>query len=232
MEHPQGLNTAMTHASYLWHLIVDKPLVVAMASVFGVAIAKITAGLPDHILSVTSLALLVFIDWMTKLHACRKKDIPITSEIMRTKGVVKLRDYLLLYIAGACTIPLLNDTNGYRAAVAFMALVELWSVAENLNDAGNLPFDVRHVPLFDGMRAMLNGGKFFFPSLNGGQNITGGTPSSGGPTNIPPGMQGAMINGQVTGGPGPGPQAVVVSQPGTAPTTPGVVSAPTGIPHQ
>ena len=154
----QALTEVGNGLSYIYHLVATKPVAVAFAGVLSAVMSKVSAGLPDHLLSATSLCLLVFIDWLTKYHACRKQGIPFTSKVMREKGVLKLRDYMLLYIAGACTIPLLGDQTGFKAAVSFMAIVELWSVAENLNDSGNLPFDPRKIAVFDMIRNMMKGG--------------------------------------------------------------------------
>jgi hypothetical protein len=153
----QAIQEVTHHISYFYNLVVTKPFAVAVSAIASAVIAKLTTGLPDHILSIGSLSLLVFIDWLTKYHACRKRGIPFTSKVMREKGIYKLRDYMMLYIAGACTIPLLNDTSGYRAVVAFMAMVELWSVAENLHDAGTLPYDVRQVPFLQMVKLYLAG---------------------------------------------------------------------------
>lgn len=159
---------AVNYATYLWHLCKDKPVLVAIGGVVSSVGAKLTQALPDHLMSLGALVVLVVIDWITKYQACQNKGVPFTSKAMREKGLPKLRDYMLLYIAGAMTIPLLGDPWGFRSVLYFLALVELWSIAENLYDSGNLPFDIRQLAVFNGIRDLIAGKIMTTPHQAGG----------------------------------------------------------------
>jgi hypothetical protein len=152
-----AVHEAANYAVYFWHLLKDKPVLVAMGTILSTVMAKFTAVLPDHIASLGALFALLTIDLITKYNACRKQGLPFTSRIMRDKGLPKFRDYLLLYIAGALTIPLLGDVWGHKSVMYFLAMVELWSIAENLYDSGNLPFDIRQMAMFNGIRDLIAG---------------------------------------------------------------------------
>lgn len=154
---------AVNYSMYLWHLIKDKPVLVAMGSIISSVASKATANLPDHAANLGALVVLVTIDFFTKLQACRATNEPFTSKTMRDKGLPKLRDYMILYVAGAMTVPLIGDTWGLRGIMYFLGMVELWSIAENLYDSGNLPFDIRRLAMFDGIREMIAGGTLKTP---------------------------------------------------------------------
>lgn len=148
---------AIDYMSYLVHLLRDKPILVGIGAVVSTVGGRMLGVLPDHIISILALVIMVAIDWFTKRDACFRQGVPFTSGLMRKKGVLKLRDYILLYMAGAMTIPLMGDMWGYRSVLYFICVCELWSIAENLNDAGRLPFDIRHLAFFDTVRDMLSG---------------------------------------------------------------------------
>lgn len=148
----QGAGTGF---SYIAQMATEKPSEVGIAALVTGIMTRLTESMPDHLISLASLTTLVVIDFATKYHACRKMGVPFTSQVMREKGVFKLRDYFILYIAAACTVPLMGEPDAYRGALTFMAFVELWSIAENLYDAGNLPFDVRKIAMFDVFRVIM-----------------------------------------------------------------------------
>lgn len=154
---------AVDYTLYLWHLIKDKPVLVAVGSIISSIAGKVEASLPDHALNLMAIAVLVAIDFVTKVRACRVTGEPVSSKVMRDKGLPKLRDYLLLYVAGAMTTPLFGDVWGLRAVMYFLAMCELWSIAENLYDSGNLPFDIRKMAIFDGIRQLMTGGTMEAP---------------------------------------------------------------------
>lgn len=155
----QTVQSAVDYSFYLWHLVKEKPVMVAIGTVVSAVATKVLPVLPDHMVAVMALSILCMIDWFTKRDACLARGIPFTSKLMREKGVMKLRDYLLLYIAGAMTIPLTGDTWVYRSTAGFIAICELWSVAENLHDAGRLPFDIRQLAVFSSIRKLMKGDK-------------------------------------------------------------------------
>jgi hypothetical protein len=154
---PENAQNAVNYLSYLAHLVKDKPVLVAIGAITSSVFGRILGVLPDHIISIMALVVLVSVDWFTKRDACIRQGVPFTSGLMRKKGALKLRDYMLLYMAGAMTIPLMGDMWGYRSVLYFICICELWSIAENLNDAGRLPFDIRHLALFDMIRDMMSG---------------------------------------------------------------------------
>lgn len=160
----EHLQEAVASASYVLHALKDKPMMVAMSAILSQVLAKLTEGLPGHLISIGALSILVFLDWYTKLRACRAMGVPFTSRHMREKGVVKLRDYLVLYMAGAMTVPLMGDVWGYRSVLYALSIWELWSIAENLYDAGTIPFDIRKIALFDGLRELMQNGRLPVPS--------------------------------------------------------------------
>lgn len=167
-----GAEHMMSYASYISHLVKDKPVMVAASALLSQALVKIAEGLPDHLVSIGALFMLCLIDWYTKMKACKAQGVPFTSRAMREKGFPKLRDYMVLYIAGACTIPLMGDQWGFKSILFMMALWELWSIAENLYDAGTLPFDVRKLAIFDSIREYLTTGKFPVPFAMGQNPVT------------------------------------------------------------
>lgn len=141
--------------SYIVDLTFNKPTATGFGAMASGVMASLSDAMPGHLISLASLTTLVVIDFITKYIACRKRGISFTSQIMREKGVFKLRDYFLLYIAAACTVPLMGEPDAYRAALTFMAFVEFWSIAENLYDAGTIPFDVRQVAMSDIFRSLV-----------------------------------------------------------------------------
>ena len=163
----QGLHDkvqdAVESASYLAHLLKEKPVMVAASAILSQVLAKLAEGLPDHLISLGALSCLVFIDWLTKMRACRITNTPITSKIMREKGVSKLKDYFILYIVGALSVPLFGDVWGYRTVLFAMTIWEIWSIAENLHDCGTIPFDIRQIAMFDGIKEWVRGGKLRTP---------------------------------------------------------------------
>jgi len=175
----------IANSSYLMHLVREKPIMVAASALVSQALVKVAAGLPDHLISIGALFMLCLIDWYTKMQACKKQGRPFTSRQMREKGFPKLRDYMILYIAGSCTVPLMGDTWGFKSVLFMMALWELWSIAENLYDAGTLPFDVRQLAIFDSIRTYLTTGKFPTPFMMGANPVPMGDVPSLPPTTGP-----------------------------------------------
>lgn len=172
-----GLDSAINSASYVFHALREKPVMVAVSAILAPVIQELTRGLPNHIISLLALTILTGIDWYTKVRACRVKGEPVTSRIMREKGFPKLRDYFVLYIAGAMTIPLMGDVWGHRSVLFALSIWELWSIAENLYDAGTIPFDIRRIALFDGVRQLLAGSVAptpYTPPASGGGSLTSG----------------------------------------------------------
>lgn len=148
----ESAQDTVNNISYFIHLLKDKPFLVATGAIASSIAGRIVGVIPDHVMAIMALVVLVAMDWLCKRDSCLRNGIPFTSGEMRKKGVLKLRDYMLLYMAGAMTIPLMGDMWGYRSVLYFISICELWSIAENLNDAGRLPFDIRHIPLFDLIR--------------------------------------------------------------------------------
>ena len=153
----------LASASYLFHLIKDKPMMVGVTSALSPFINLMTGQMPSQMTSIGSLSGLVLLDWITKIQACRFMKQAVTSKNMREKGFLKLRDYIILYIAGALTVPLVGDVWVFRSLIFTMCMWELWSIAENMNDSGTIPFDIRHIAIFDGIRTMLSGGVMTTP---------------------------------------------------------------------
>jgi len=141
--------------SHVWQLIQGKPWMTAVSALASVVLGKLTSDWQDAAMSFAAICALVVLDWLTKIYACRKQGVPVTSAAMRQKGFPKLRDYLILCIAGWLTVPLMGEDWGYRSVLFMIALWELWSIAENLHDAGTLPFDIRNMALFDQIRGAM-----------------------------------------------------------------------------
>jgi hypothetical protein len=158
MNSPTTSDNTATQASYVLHLIHDKPVMLTISAVASQLLDKLIGGVPSMALNMGAITLLVTIDWFTKMRACRKRHEAITSKTMREKGFYKLRDYFTLYLASALTVPLLGDMWGVHSVLYIIGFWELWSIAENLYDGGDMPFDVRSVAVFDGIRQMLKGG--------------------------------------------------------------------------
>ena len=182
---PESAKTAaVDYSFYLWHLLKEKPVMVVFGTIFSTMFASLSPGIPGHLIAMLALSLLVGIDWITKRDACLKQGIPFTSREMRDKGVLKLRDYMLLYIAGALTMPLMGDL-GYRTVSGFIAVCELWSIAENLHDAGRLPFDIRNLALFSSIRELAAGKKEVQVPTHAPSNDLGPLPAYPDTTDLP-----------------------------------------------
>ena len=144
-----GLRHATERVSHLIHLIQDKPVVVTLSA----AMSVLVSDWANQTVMLGALCLLWFADLITKIWVCRRTGQPVTSALMRQRGFPKLRDYLILCICAWMTTPIMGAMV-FRSILSMMAFWELWSIAENLNDGGYIPFDIRNSSIFDGIRKL------------------------------------------------------------------------------
>lgn len=155
MAHAQG---AEASASYLVGAIVAKPNVAFLAAALTPIVAPLLMALQASVSPYLALLGLVALDFYTAVRAARMKGQAVTSQIMREKGLPKLKDYTLAVMGGALTSAATGWQGWTMGIVGFLAIWELWSIlAENLNDGGNVPFDFRQMPILKQIAALITG---------------------------------------------------------------------------